>query len=60
MTGTVVADTGPLIGFARVGALEMLKDLFEQIRIPKPVYLELQPGSKLPGARMIAAAVSEG
>lgn len=38
---TLIADTGPLIAFAKIKHLDLLHVLFEQVRIPTIVYKEL-------------------
>jgi len=44
----VVSDTGPLIALAKVGKLDLLRDLFGAVLIPPAVYRELvaKPGSE--------------
>ncbi len=47
----IVSNSGPIISFARAGHLELLKLLFQQIRIPEAVYEDIvvrgagKPGS---------------
>jgi predicted nucleic acid-binding protein len=38
---TVVSNTGPLIGLAKVGRLDLLRDLFGEVLIPPTVQKEL-------------------
>ena len=37
----IVADTGPIIAFARLGRLELLHQVVETLVIPEAVYAEL-------------------
>ena len=60
MTGTVVADTGPLIGLGRVGLLHLLRELYGRILIPSTVHDELRLGSGRPGAEQSAEALTQG
>ena len=60
MTGAVVADTGPLIGMARIGHLHLLKGLYNIIKIPPKVYEELKISSDKPGAKAASEAVNAG
>lgn len=53
----VVADSSPLIALCRIGRLELLRDLFEQLVIPEAVWQEVvvsQPGKA--GVTEMAAA----
>ena len=56
----IVADTGPLIAFARTGNLHLLEKLFSEIWIPHGVYVEIGPKSDKPGARVIVSAIQKG
>jgi len=57
----VVADSGPLIGLAKIGRFALLKTLFRSISIPETVYHEVvQEGAGKPGAVEVARAVEEG
>ena len=38
----IVADTGPIIGLAKIGKLALLKTLVQEVLIPPTVYKELQ------------------
>ena len=47
----IVADTGPIIAFARLGRLELLHQVVETLVIPEAVYAELvSRGRDRPGA----------
>ena len=50
----IVSNSGPIISFARAGHLELLKRLFQQIRIPEGVYEDIVVrGAGKPGAREV-------
>lgn len=40
MAGTVIVDTGPLLAFANIGQLALLKGLFNTLLIPQAVWHE--------------------
>ena len=44
----VVADASPLIALERIGRLELLKALFEEVLIPPAVAAEVAPRLLLP------------
>jgi hypothetical protein len=47
----IVSDTGPIIAFARLGRLSLLRQLFDVLIIPEAVFDELvRSGSDQPGA----------
>ena len=53
----IVADTGPIIAFARLGRLDLLRDVVGHLTIPTAVYEELVGhGSHRPGAADVAAS----
>jgi hypothetical protein len=56
----VVADAGPLIGFARIGLLHLLRQLYGRVLIPIQVFEELQTSEDRPGSRALRAALQEG
>jgi predicted nucleic acid-binding protein len=60
VTAIVVADAGPPIGLGRVGGLNLLRDLYEQILIPPAVQHQLCLDSKRPAAAHCAQAIAEG
>lgn len=60
MKAVVVADAGPLIGLARIGELELLRDLYSTVLIPPAVLQELEVGSARPGAILLRAALRVG
>ncbi len=50
----IVADTGPLIAFARIGQLDFLRQVCGTLHIPDAVYNEMvRPGRERPGAAEI-------
>ena len=57
MSKVVVADSSCLIGLSKVGQLDLLRQLFGQVLIPKAVYHEVVVrGANRPGASEVAAA----
>ena len=59
MTRGVVADTGPLIGLARVDKLDLLRLLYGSVVVPPAVREELGIESGYPGATVLSAAFAE-
>lgn len=55
-----MADAGPLIGLARVGLLDLLRQLYAKVVIPTQVLEELQTSKERPGSRALLGAVEEG
>jgi len=53
---TLVVNSGPLISLARIGQLELLPALFDEIVTPSAVFEEVTHDPKLPGAEEIARA----
>lgn len=53
---TLVLNSGPLISLARIGQLEILPSLFDDIALPRAVFEEVTQDPKLPGAEAIAGA----
>ena len=60
MSRAIVADAGPLIALARIGRMELLSGLFEQVLIPEAVREELKPDSDRPGACELRLALAPG
>ncbi len=56
----VVADAGPMIGLAVIGALPWLRTLFGTVLVPDAVAEELRLGSEMPGARALHEASRQG
>lgn len=52
----VILNSGPLISLARIGRLDLLPELFEEIKVPAAVYREVTREESRPGARAIAEA----
>jgi len=54
----IVADTGPIIVFARIGRLELLQQVVETVIIPNAVYDELvTAGRGRPGSEAISQSI---
>ena len=54
----IVADSGPLIAFSRIGRLDILENLFDRVLIPDAVFHEVVvEGMGRPGARDVATSV---
>ena len=56
---SIVADSGPLIGLARIGSLDLLQSVFSAILIPTAVASECCRDMGLPGAQTIRAAIED-
>jgi uncharacterized protein len=56
----VVADAGPLIGLARAGRLDLLRQLYTKVIVPAEVLEELQTTAERPGSRALRGAVEQG
>lgn len=53
----LVADAGPIISFARIGRLDLLREIVVGLIVPPAVYEELvEKGKSLPGTEEIAGA----
>jgi len=44
VTGSVVADTGPIIALAVIGKLDVLRSLFDEVFVPEAVHEEILEG----------------
>ena len=54
----IVADSGPLIAFSRIGRLDILKNLFDRVLVPDAVFHEVVvEGMGRPGAQDVATSV---
>lgn len=54
----IVSNSTPLIALSRIGRLDVLRDLFEEILVPSEVYDELVvKGKDRPGSEAVATAV---
>ena len=57
MSKVVIADSSCLIGLSKIGQLDLLRQLFGQVLIPKAVYHEVVVrGANRPGASEVATA----
>lgn len=56
----VVADSGPLIALARIGRLDLLTKVVEQVLVPHTVAAESTREPDKPGAHAIRAALHSG
>lgn len=56
----VVADSGPLIAFARLGLLRLLPRHFDEVQVPGEVFAECTVHPQRPGAKAIIAARDSG
>lgn len=53
----IIADTGPLLSFARAGRLDLLRDVVSELIIPEAVYEEIVvQGAGKPGAHDVQHA----
>ena len=59
-TRVVVADSGPLIALGRLDLLSLLGQLFEQVQVPRAVYIECMARPELADAQRIQASVTSG
>lgn len=50
----IVVDAGPLISLARIGRLDLLPELFDEIIVPPAVRREVTLDESLPGAAALA------
>lgn len=56
----IVADTGPIIAFARVGRLELLRQVVEKLVVPEAVYEDLViKGQGRPDEELLPAFLRE-
>ena len=52
----IVVNSGPLISLARIGLLDLLPKLFDEILIPDAVFREVTQDQRLPGALAVKDA----
>lgn len=60
MTKPIAADAGPLIGLARAGLLDVLRELYQTVEIPPAVEDELRLAEERPGSRALRDAQAAG
>lgn len=60
MPPVVIADASPLIGLAKIGRLDLLQRLYQEVLIPPAVHSELQAGSQRPGGQELLRALDDG
>ena len=60
MPPLIIADAGPLIGLAKIGHLELLRDLYNTVLIPPTVRAELKPESGYKGSDDLKSALDKG
>jgi uncharacterized protein len=60
LTRVVVADSGPLIIWARLGRLELLRTVCGEVWVPTPVEYEAVNDPRRPGATAILTALANG
>ena len=53
----IVADSGPLIGLAGIGQLELLRRLAERVVVPGEVWREVTGNLSAPGAKVVSEAL---
>jgi len=56
----IIADAGPLIGFARIDKLDIIRQLYNTVFIPQKVFDEITVAGNKPGAKTISKAVTSG
>lgn len=56
----VIADAGPLIALSRIGAVDLLREVFGRVQVPAAVCDEILPGPDFPGKPAIVAAFDAG
>ncbi len=60
MNKVIISDTGPLIALAKIDKLYILKNLFDEIVIPKEVYKELRLNYKYKETNSLKLAIKDG
>jgi len=56
----VVSNTSPILNLAIIGQLDLLRNQFGEVVIPRAVLAELRPETQLPGSAAIQQALQEG
>ena len=56
----VVCNTSPILNLAIIGSLDLLKEQFGVIHVPKAVRDELRVQEDRPGSRIIRKAIDDG
>jgi predicted nucleic acid-binding protein len=56
----IIADASPLIGLARIGLLDLLRELYGGVVIPSQVLEELHVHENRPGSRTLLLALEAG
>lgn len=56
----VVSNTSPILNLSIIDRLDLLKDQFEKVVVPKGVIEELQLDREIPGVKQIRTALEDG
>jgi len=55
----IVSDAGSLIGLAKTGYLYLLKEIFNEVLIPRAVYYKLKLADNKPGSKVLQKTVEQ-